>query len=195
MKYFLILCLCAVAEITSGQTLANGYYVTNDNDSVRAKIKIPIALFVGFDPERLQLKMKSKLTDSSMFEKFTPAEIKEFGFNYENESYRFVSVNLDEHKRFFQVIYSGNKIGGYCYVKTGYRGSTTVTVRTQIADGESLILSSSSMSKKKIKEKFITLFKNNNKAAAIIRDYSFSLRHLPDSVKTLLQLIAASDLA
>jgi hypothetical protein len=193
MKYFLIVCLCAVAEISVGQTLANGYYVTNDNDSVQTKIKIPITLFVGFDPERLQLKMKSKLTDSSMFQKLTPAEIRGFGFNYENESYRFISINLDEHKRFFQVIYSGDKIGGYYYIKTGYRGYTEVTVRAQIVSGESLMVSSSSISRKKIKEKFIALYKNNNKAVAIIQDYTFSLWNLPKSIKTLLQLIASSD--
>jgi hypothetical protein len=195
MKYFLIVCLCAVAEISVSQTLANGYYVTNENDSVRTKIKIPITLFTGFDPERLEIKMKSKLTDSSMFKKFTPTEIKGFGFNYKNEPYSFMSINLNEHKRFFQVIYSGNNVGGYYYVKTGYRGSTVVTVRTQIAEGESLIVNSSSMSRKKIKDTFMAFFKNNNKAVAIIQGYTFSLRNLPYSVKTLLQLIAASDVA
>ena len=196
MKSFLIACFCAVAEISVGQTLADGYYVTNENDSVQTKIKIPITLFTGFDPERLEYKMKSKLPDSSSFQKFTPTEIKAFGFNYKNEGYRFVSVNLNEHtKRFFQVIYSGNNIGRYFFVKTGYRGSTTVAVRVQIADGESLIVNSSSMSRKRIKQKFIAFFKNNDKTETIIQGYSFYLRHLPYSVKTLLQMIAASDVA
>jgi hypothetical protein len=196
MKSFLITCLCAVAEISVGQTLAEGYYVTNENDSVQAKIKIPITLFTGFDPERLEYKMKSKLADSAAFQKFTPTEIKAFGFNYKNEDYRFMSVNLNAHtKRFFQVIYSGNNIGGYFFVKTGYRGATTVTVRVHIAEGESLIVNSSSMSRKRIKQKFIDYFKNNHEAETIIEGYSFSLRHLPYSVKTLLQMIAASDTA
>jgi hypothetical protein len=196
MKFFLIAFFCAVAEISAGQTLADGYYVTNANDTVRMKIKIPMTLFTGFDLERLEFKMKSKLPDSMMFQKFTPTEIKAFGFNYENEDYRFMSINLNEHtKRFFQVIYSGNNVGGYFFVKTGYRGSTTVSVRMQIAEGESLIVTSSSMSKKRIKRKFMDFFKNNNKAKTIIQGYSFSLRHLPYSVKTLLQMIASSDLA
>jgi hypothetical protein len=196
MKYFLIACFCAVAEISVGQTLADGYYVTNENDSVRAKIKVPITLFTGFDPERLEFKMKSKLPDSARFQKFTPTEIKAFGFHYKSETFRFMSINLDEHsKGFFQTIYSGNNIGGYLFVKTGYRGSATVTVRVQIPEGENLTLNSRTMSRKSIKQKFISFFKNNDKAETIIQGYNFSLRHLPYSVKTLLQMIAASDVA
>ena len=193
-KYFLIIVLSAIGEISLGQTWANGYYISGQNDSVLTTIKIPTPLFQGFDPQRLQHKVKTKIDDSSAFQTFKPSEVKGFGFVYKNERYKFVSITLDDRRRsFFRMIYSGNHVAGYYSYSIGYRGSSIVAVRKQVDGGETLLLKSSSMSKRKIKLKLLDFYKYDSKAKDVIQNYQFSLKNLPESVKILLEKIAETD--
>jgi hypothetical protein len=85
---FVLLGLCAPAY---AQKTAEGFYVSNSNDSITTQIKIPMSLFGSVDLSKLIFKVEVIDSINQTSQKFKPGDIKSFGFVFENINYTFFS--------------------------------------------------------------------------------------------------------
>jgi len=98
----------------NSQKTASGYYMNQSNDTIAAEIKIGKGVFgqmsTNFTDE---VYIKDSLNN---FKKFSPSDIKSYGFEYEGKKYIFFSKPTKKGENKFLVpMYLGNKGSLYQY--------------------------------------------------------------------------------
>ncbi len=150
MKYY-IACfpLFFLFKLSFSQTYENGYYVTLQNDTMSAKIKVPKDLFGSVQIEVLERKIKVSDGSSQGVKTLKLADIKSYGFSYKDKNFNFASKQLKENKsKFFERLADGKNASCYYYYRSGYRGLKNETFIIEHSDSSKLVLTNS-MSKRK----------------------------------------------
>ncbi|WP_315816177.1 hypothetical protein [Paraflavitalea speifideaquila] len=98
----------------SGQTTAQGYYVTQANDTIAAQIKIKKGIL---GQQNNDLNEKVEVMDSIKgIIKYLPEDINAYGFLYKGHKYVFVSKPIKNgSRRFLAAFYIGTKSSLYYY--------------------------------------------------------------------------------
>lgn len=113
MKHF-ILTIVTVLTIVSinAQSITKGYYITQENDTVVTQIKFPKGLF-GQNNFTNMIEVVDSLNAKK---RFTPAEIKGYGFSAEGYKYVFLSKPVkDGSYKFLSPVFIGPKASLYQY--------------------------------------------------------------------------------
>ena len=100
------------------QHAEDGYYITRFNDSVTAKIKVPLNLVGEIKLSEMCHKVDVvDSTDSTIT--FAPGELKSFGFLMGGQVYTFVSKPVKEgYNSFLQALVVGESTSLYQYIET-----------------------------------------------------------------------------
>ncbi|MBN7814031.1 hypothetical protein [Algoriphagus pacificus] len=106
--------LLTLAGYSFAQTTAPGYYITLNNDSIPAQIKMPKSVFGSVDFSKFLFKVDVQDSNNSM-KKFKPEDIKRFGFIYNDENFTLYSkpIFTETTLRFLQPTVLGEKSSLY----------------------------------------------------------------------------------
>lgn len=111
MKYF-ILTIVTVQIILSinAQSIINGYYITQNNDTVATKIKFPKGFF-GQNNFTNMIEVVDSIDDTK---RFTPDDIKGYGFSADGYKYFFLSKPVKGGSyKFLTPVFIGSKASLY----------------------------------------------------------------------------------
>lgn len=192
MKQRILLIIVLTSFLKSfSQTTAPGDYVTKNNDTISAQIKIPKSLFGSEDFSKFLLKVE--VTDSiSGTKKLKPEDIKSFGFNYNEKQYRFFSkpTMTQKNLKFLQPLILGPNTSIYQFSTVNQNGSPLGTFYTfEKADGTYMFLSSGIRSLDKIRDSFKEFYKDNLEVQQLIDSKFKSRSLLSQDMKTIVQTV------
>ncbi len=159
--YLLSFFFLATFSASQSQTTAPGYYITKNNDTVVAEIKIPRSLF-GVDLSKLLLKVET-VDSIDGTKKFKPKDINGFGFLYEGNYYRYFSkpTITQNNFRFLQPFVLGPKTSIYVFYTADQNGRPLGSVYTlEKADGTYAFLSTPTLNLNKVKETIKEFYKD-----------------------------------
>lgn len=146
----------------SAQTIVPGYYITNSNDRIETKIKIPRSVFVAEDLGKLLLKVE--LIDmANESTKMKPDDIKAFGFVLNNKSYSYISkpTGTDKNLKFLQPLVQGNNTSLYFFETLDQNGRHQGSFYTfEKAGGSYTYLSTGLLRLQKVKEHLTEFYKS-----------------------------------
>ena len=113
MRYF-ILSFVSVFTIVNinAQTITSGYYITHENDTVVTQIKFP----KGFFGQNNFTNMIEVADSVNAKKRFTPADIKGYGYSANGYKYIFLSKPVkDGSYKFLSPVFMGPKASLYQY--------------------------------------------------------------------------------
>lgn len=114
MKHFIIVLLLMIVVTSSAQTTASGFYITQNNDTVSAEIKIRKGVFGQANNDFT--KKVQVINSKNVALNFTPDDIKGYGFTYDGLNYAFVSKPIkDGTNKFLSPVFVGAKSNLYQY--------------------------------------------------------------------------------
>jgi len=94
------------------QSITNGYYITQDNDTVVTQIKFP----TGFFGQNNFTNMIEVVDSVNGTKRFTPADIKGYGYSADGYKYVFLSKPVkDGSYKFLSPVFIGPKASLYQY--------------------------------------------------------------------------------
>jgi hypothetical protein len=138
MRHFILsLVLLTICGFSFSQSTVSGYYVTNDNDSIDAQIKMPKSIFGSVDLSKFLFKVEVN-DGSNSPKKLKPEDIKGFGFMFNGETYSFFSkpTMTEKNLKFLQPVILGPKTNLYQFQTIDQNGKPLGTFYTfQKADG------------------------------------------------------------
>ena len=192
MKCFVFILFFTLAgQLVYSQNIAHGYFITQSNDTLDVRIKVPKTMFVDVDIETLQRKMEVAVDSTCSFKKFGPGEIKGYGFYYRNIDYNFVAKPVKGNtSRFFRKVFIGNNASMYVYFNAshGLIGTTDYTYVVEKRNSKDLVLESS-LSRKQIRAKLKSYFSDNEAAQLLIDENPISNQHRGSSIQEIVSLI------
>lgn len=153
-KIVLSFLLLTLGGYSYSQTFVQGYYITLNNDSIPAQIKMPKSVFGGVDLSKLFFKVEIEDSNSST-QKFNPKDINRFGFIYNEEDYVFYSkpMFVETSLRFVQPSVLGEKSSLYEYQTFDQNGAPIGTFYTiEKNEGTFIFISTALKSLDKFKE-------------------------------------------
>lgn len=162
IRSFLLLILLSAIGTLSAQTIVPGYYITNTNDRMETKIKIPRSLFVAEDLGKLLLKVEL-IDTANEATKMKPGDIKAFGFFLHNKSYSYISkpTGTDKNLKFLQPLVLGNNTSLYYFETLDQNGRYQGSFYTvEKSDGTYTYLSTGLLRLQKVKEQLTNFFKD-----------------------------------
>ncbi len=115
MKYLIALHIFIFVIVTTfAQSTVSGYYITQNNDTIKADIRIRKGLFGQANNDFTK---KVQVIDSNNTAlDFTPNDIKGYGFTNEDLNYTFVSKPIkDGTNKFLSPVFVGPKSSLYQY--------------------------------------------------------------------------------
>ncbi len=146
----------------SAQTIVPGYYITNSNDRMETKIKIPRSVFVAEDLGKLLLKVEL-IDTANEATKMKPGDIKAFGFVLNNKSYSYISkpTGTDKNLKFLQPLVLGNNTSLYFFETLDQNGRHQGSFYTfEKAGGAYTYLSTGLLRLQKVKEQLTDFYKS-----------------------------------
>jgi hypothetical protein len=113
MKYFILtLATVFTIENINAQSKLMGYYITLENDTVVTNIKFPS----GFFGQNNFTNLIEVVDNAEVKKRFTPADIKGYGYTDKGYKYRFLSKPVkDGSYKFLSPVFIGPKASLYQY--------------------------------------------------------------------------------
>ncbi|WGK64842.1 hypothetical protein [Croceiramulus getboli] len=192
MKHIVLAQLFLLAFLQlQAQNTAPGYYISANNDTITAQIKLKKGLF-----GQVQNKFTEELqvvAEDGMVTTFHPEDIKAYSVQLENERYSmFSKPTAKEGQKFLSPVYIGPKSSLYQY---GYftSGSGTVMSNSQVfytfekADGSFLFLKN--IMNKKLKSELKTFYAENTAAQEFIDGHFRYWLELPTDLRALMMVV------
>ena len=185
----IILSLFQIASSTAAQTLANGYYLTTSNDTIRTKLKISTTLFGKIETISLQNRLRVLDSISTEVSTFSPNQIQGYGFEYNNRDRNFVTRTAPGEKPHFYERISDGKIMN-CLYYADIRDKMTIQIFIlERKDSKSAVLKLPPMKFKKIKPEIEEIFKDKQDILAKIDSFELPKRHIKESLIQLTSII------
>lgn len=187
MKCFILAAVAILTTMSSiAQSKTDGYYITQANDTIAAQIKFPS----GFFGQNNFTSLIEVIDSSNAAKRFTPTDIK--GYGYVEKGYKYVFVSKptkDGSYKFLTPIYVGNKASLYQYgIYTSGSGSSLASQKTfytfEKSDGTYLFLLGQTT--KKFKNELKVFFKDNAEVVQLIDN---SLKYWLEMKKDLFKIM------
>ncbi len=186
--YFLFIML----EVQS-QTTTPGYYITQQDDTVKTNIRIRKGVFGQTSNDFIkEVEVIDSVKGSNMF---TPDDIKGYGFSYEGKRYLFVSKPVkNASNKFLSPLYIGPRSSLYLYgIYSSGSGSSLPSQQVfytfEKSDGSFLFLRN--ILNNKFRTQVKEFYKDNREVQAIIDS---KLRYWLDLNKDLLAILVAANM-
>ena len=190
MKYLIFsICFALASQLVYSQNVAHGYLITQSNDTVDVRIKVPKTIFADVDIETFQRRMDVAVDSTCNFKKYGPDEIKGYGFYYRNVDYNFVAKHVKGTSRFFRKVFIGNNSTMYVYSNaSGFIGTTFYTYIVSARNSNDLVLENT-LSRKQIKTLLKSYFHGNEAAQIIIDENPISRQNMGSSIQEIISLV------
>ena len=191
MKYFFLTIVSLLTILSlNAQSVNKGYYITQSNDTVLTQIRFPKGFFGQNNFTNL-----IEVVDSVSTEKrFTPADIKGYGYTDGKYKYVFLSKPVkDGSYKFLTPVFIGPKASLYQYeiytAGSGYALPSQKTFYTfEKADNKYLFLIGRTT--KKFKNELKEFFKDEPKVLQLIDD---KLKYWLEMKKDLLEIMQTAN--
>ncbi len=187
MKYFIftIVTMLTIVRVNA-QSITKGYYITQENDTVVTQIKFP----KGFFGQNNFTNMIEVVDSVNAKKRFTPADIKGYGYSAEGYKYVFLSKPVkDGSYKFLSPVFIGPKASLYQYgIYTSGSGSALPSQQVfytfEKPDNNYLFLVGRTT--KKFKNELKEFFKDNPDVLRLIDD---KLKYWLEMKKDLLEIM------
>ena len=189
MRYFIFTIVTAFIIVsTNAQPITNGYYITQENDTVKTQIKFP----KGFFGQNNFTTMIEVVDSVNAKKRFTPADIKGYGYSDGGYKYVFLSKPVkDGSYKFLSPLFVGSKASLYQY-GINISGSGNALPSQQVfytfekPDNKYLFLAGRTT--KKFKNELKAFFKDAPEVQQLIDD---RLKYWLEMKKDLLEIMEA----
>lgn len=184
--------LFAAMDIQS-QTTTPGYYITKQDDTVKTNIRIRKGVFGQTTNDFIkEVEVIDSVKGSS---KFTPDDIRSYGFSHDGKRYLFVSKPVKNgSNKFLSPLYIGPRSSLYRYGISSSGGGTSLPSQQvfytfEKSDGSFLFLRN--ILNNKFRSQVKEFYKDNKEVQAIIDS---KLRYWLDLNKDLLAILVAANM-
>ena len=189
MKHFIftIVAILTLASINAQKT-TNGYYITQENDTVKVQIEFPS----GVLGQNNFTNLIEVVENSNSKKKFTPTDIKGYGYSANGYKYVFLSKHIQDGSfKFLSPVFIGPKVSLYQYgvftSGSGYSlASQNIFYTFEKSDNSYLFLIGRTT--KKFRNELKEFFKDNPEAQRLIDD---RLKYWLEMKKDLLEIMQA----
>lgn len=171
MKYFIFTIFTVLNIISNNaQSVSNGYYITQKNDTVEIQVKFP----KGFFGQNNFTNMIEVVDSLNITKRFTPTDIKGYGFSSDGYKYIFLSKPVkDGSYKFLSPVYIGPKASLYQHgIHTSGNGnalpSQQIFYTFEKPDNKYLFLTGRTT--KKFKDELKEFFKDDTNVLSLIDD-------------------------
>lgn len=196
MKYALLLSgLLTIAGGAYAQRIVEGYYITQENDSVTVQMKVPALLLGGINFKKLRKGVEA-IDSLNSAKPIMPADVKRIGFVYKNDQYHLVSKPVkDGSLAFLQPVIVGPKASLYQYdqeVSSGMNQTSTQEFYTfERQDGTHLFLTNFA-SLATFKEKLGAFYGSSLEVQLLINSSFEARRHIQRDIRKVVEAVNRS---
>ncbi|NII27720.1 hypothetical protein HB364_21740 [Pseudoflavitalea sp. X16] len=196
MKYALLfLLLLTIAGGAFAQRTVEGYYITQENDSVTVQMKVPAFLLGGINFKKLRKGVEA-MDSLNGAKPITPVDVKRIGFVHKNDQYQLVSKpEKGGSLAFLQPVIVGPKASLYQYdqeVSSGMNHTTTQEFYTfERQDGTHLFLTNFA-SLSTFKEKLGAFYGSSPEVQQLINSSFEARRHIQRDIRKVVEAVNKS---
>lgn len=189
MKHFIftIVAILTLASVNAQKT-TNGYYITLENDTVKAQIEFPSGLL----GQNNFTNLIEVIENSNSKKKFTPTDIKGYGYSANGYKYVFLSKPVQDGSfKFLSPVFIGPKVSLYQYgVFTSGSGYSLASqnIFYTFEKSDNLYLFLIGRTTKKFRNELKEFFKDTPEAQRLIDD---RLKYWLEMKKDLLEIMQA----
>lgn len=127
--HFAFFCILGTGSLYASDKTADGYYITNANDTLRATFKVHTD-FGGNLSISTHQSTEVKIVDAlGKKAKLRAKDIKKYNFEFDNKYYTFVAVPMSWQPAFPFMIFLYEEVSGYCQLFKYFQTNNSVAGR------------------------------------------------------------------